>query len=223
MPAAVTDYLTANYSGYTFQKVFTDKDTSGNTAGYIVIIQYNSTPVGLKFDATGAFVKVLEQREGRDLNEHGWHHGDAFDDRDGKNRDTIALSDLPSAITSYFAANYSQDTLVKAYENRDSSIVVLSKDNGAFATVFDANGAFIKRVELPARGGHPNSIELAALPSAAQTYLTATYPNYVFKQAFEIMQNGTLHGYAVFIDANATKYAVAFDASGNFVKAITVK
>jgi len=27
----------------------------------------------------------------------------------------------------------------------------------------------------------------------------------------------------VFIDANATKYAVAFDASGNFLKAVTVK
>lgn len=34
LPAAVTDYLTADYSSYTFQKAFTDKDTSGNTAGY---------------------------------------------------------------------------------------------------------------------------------------------------------------------------------------------
>ncbi len=48
LPAAVTDYLTANYSGYAFQKAFADKDTSGTTAGYIVIIQYNDKPVGLK-------------------------------------------------------------------------------------------------------------------------------------------------------------------------------
>lgn len=75
LPVTVTDYLTANYESYIFQKAFTDKDSSGNTAGYIVIIQYNGNPVGLKFDASGTFVKVLEQREGHDLNGHGWHAG----------------------------------------------------------------------------------------------------------------------------------------------------
>lgn len=59
LPAGVTDYLTANYAAYTFQKAFTDKDTSGNTAGYVVIIQYNSKPVGLKFDATGCLCKSI--------------------------------------------------------------------------------------------------------------------------------------------------------------------
>lgn len=223
LPANVTDYLTANYAGYTFQKAFTDKDSAGNTAGYIVIINYNSKPVGLKFDATGAFVKVLEQREGHDLNGHGWHHGGRFDDRDGNKRDTVAISALPAAITSYFAANYPTDTLIKAYQNRDSSFVVLSKNGGAFATVFDAAAGFVKRVELPAHPGRPNTVELASLPATAQSYLAATYPNYVFKSAFELIQDGAVQGYAVFIDANATKYAVAFDASGNFLKAITVK
>jgi len=64
---------------------------------------------------------------------------------------------------------------------------------------------------------------LSALPATAQTYLSTTYPNYVFKQAFEVIQNGTRQGYAVFIDANGTKYALAFDASGNFIKAVTVR
>lgn len=223
LPATVTDYLTANYSGYTFQKAFTDKDTSGNVAGYIVIIQYNNNPVGLKFDASGAFVKVLEQREGHDLNGPGWHHGGAFDGRDRRGRDTIALSNLPSVITSYFASNYAQDTLIRAFKDRDSSIVVLSKNNGAFATVFDASGTFVRRIELPSKPGRTTSADLAALPSAAQTYLTNTFPNYVFKQAFSISNNGILQGYVVLIDANATKYAVEFDASGNFIRAITVK
>ena len=223
LPVGVTDYLAANYAGSTFQKAFTDKNTSGNTAGYIVIIQYNGNPVGLKFDASGTFVKVLEQREGHDLNGHGWHHGGDFDDRDGMQRDTIALRALPVGVTNYFAANYSGDSLIRAYENRDSSIIVLSKNNGAFATAFDASGNFIKRAELSSRPGHPTSIALADLPSAVQSYLTTTYPGYVFKQAFEITQDGTAQGYAVFIDANSTKYAVAFDASGNFIEAIAVK
>ena len=223
LPTVVTNYLTANYSGYAFQKAYTDKDAAGNTAGYIVIIQYNDKPVGLKFDAAGAFVKVLEQREGQDLQGHGWHHGGAFDDRDGMRRDTISLNSLPSAITSYFATNYATDTLVRAYHDRDSSIVVLTTDNGVFATVFDSNGTFIKRVELPSRTGETSAVALSALPATAQTYLSTTYPNYVFKQAFEVIQNGTRQGYAVFIDANGTKYALAFDASGNFIKAVTVR
>ena len=223
LPSVITDYLTANYAGYTFQKAFTDKDTSGNIAGYIVIIQYNGNPVGLKFDAAGTFLKVLEQREGHDLNGPGWHHGGRFDDRDGMHKDTIALNALPAGVTNYFATNYPEDTLVKAYKNKDGSIIVLSKNSGAFATEFDVSGNFIKRVELPARPGHPTSITLADLPSAAQSYLTTTYPGYVFKQAFEITQSGTVQGYAVFIEANSTSYAIAFDASGNFLEAITIR
>lgn len=223
LPSAVGNYLSANYSGYTFQKAFSDKDASGNVAGYVVIINYNGKPVGLKFDATGAFVKVLEQREGHDLEGHGWHHGGRFDDRDGLRRDTIAISALPAAVTSYFASNYAQDTLVGAFKGKDSSIIVLSINNGAYATVFNASGAFVKRAALPAHPGHPNSISADALPAATVTYLSTTYPNYVFKHAFAVKNNGTVAGYVVFIDANATKYAVEFDASGNFIKAITIR
>ena len=43
------------------------KIQSGNITGYVVIIQFDGNPVGLKFDASGNFILVLEQREGRDL------------------------------------------------------------------------------------------------------------------------------------------------------------
>jgi hypothetical protein len=74
LPSAVTDYLAANYAGYTAQKAFTVADSSGTPAGYIVIIQYNNGPVGLKFDASGNFVTVLQQKLGRDL--EGCLYGD---------------------------------------------------------------------------------------------------------------------------------------------------
>src|SRR3954468_15939355 len=67
LPSAVTDYLTTNYSGYTAQQAYSVTDSSGTATGYIVIIQYNGNPVGLKFDAAGSFVKVLEQRLGSQL------------------------------------------------------------------------------------------------------------------------------------------------------------
>ena len=223
LPATATSYLTANYAGYTFKKAYSDKDSLGNIAGYVVIINYNGKLAGLKFDVEGTFIKVLEQREGRDMKGPGWHKGGHFDDRDGKNRDTIVLAALPAAIPLWFAANYGQDTLVKAFKNKDGSYVVLSTNNSAFATVFDSTASYIKRVELPAKKGRANSIAFSALPAAAQAYLAATYPNYVFKHAFSVVNGSTLEGFAVFIDANATKYGVWFNASGSFIKATTVR
>ncbi len=224
LPAAVTDYLTANYAGYTFQKAYTEKDASGTTIGYVVIIQFNGNPMGLKFDASGNFILVLEQREGRDLGGDGWHEGGRFCNRDGQHKDTVALTSLPANVVSYFTTNYPQDTLVRAYLDRDSSYIIFSKDNGAFVTVFDSTGAFVKRVQLqPHNNGEVTNVSQNALPAVVQTYLGTTYPNYVFEQAFSFSQNGTLLGYVVAIDANGTKYAVAFDASGNFIRAITIR
>lgn len=223
LPSAVATYLDANYAGYTFKKAFTDKDAAGTVSGYVVVVMYNDKPVGLRFDATGAFVRVLEQREGRDMSGRGFHPGGHFDDRDGLRRDSIAISALPSSVTAYLSANYGQDTLVRAFKGKDSSIIVLSTNNGAYATVFNASGTFVKRSALPSHPGRPTSITQDALPAAATTYLSTTYPNYVFKHAFKMQSNGTTIGYAVFIDANGTKYGLQFDASGNFVKAITVR
>lgn len=223
LPSSVTDYLSTNYAGYTAQKAFAVKDASGTLQGYITIITFNGNPVGLKFDASGTFIQVLEQREGRDLLGKGHHEGGCFQNRDGKQRDTIALSALPSSITAYFAANYSSDTLVRAAKTRDSGYIILSKNNGLFATVFSASGSFISRVELPAPRGKANSIDQSALPANALSYLSATYPNYVFNKAFSITVNGVVQGYCVVIEANNTKYAVQFDAAGNFVKAKPVR
>jgi hypothetical protein len=223
LPSAATTYLSTNYSGYTAQKAFAIKDAAGTIQGYVAIIQYNGNPVGLKFDAAGTFVQVLEQREGHDLIGKGHHEGGCFQDRDGRQRDTIALSALPSSVTAYFAANYASDTLVRASKTRDSGYIVLSKNNGLFATVFDAAGNFVSRVDLPAQKGKANSIDQSALPANALSYLTTTYPGYVFNKAFSITVNGVVQGYCVVIEANSTKYAVQFDAAGNFVKVKTVR
>jgi len=224
LPPAITNYLASNYSGYIYQKAYTDKDSSGTITGYVVIIQFNGNPVGLKFDAAGNFIKVLEQREGRDLTGEGWHEGGRFDNRDGRHADTIQLAALPTGILSYFTANYPQDTLVRAFLNRDSSYIIFSKNNGAYVTVFTSNGTFVKRNQLePENDGNVASVTQSALPSAIQTYLSTTYPNYVFDEAFSFAANGSLLGYVVSFDANGTKYAVTFDASGNFVKAVTIR
>lgn len=223
LPVAVGTYLSANYNGYTASKAF-KIDSAGTTTGYVVAIQYNSKPVALKFDANGNFAKVLEQREGRDLQgPGGYHDGGMFEGRGGKQKDTVALTALPAGVQSYLSANYTADTLVKAFKNSDNSLVVISKNNGIFATTFSSAGTFIQRMELPARKGKANAVAQSALPAGVATYLTATYPNYVFKYAFALQQNNVLQGYVVVIDANNTKYAVQFDATGVFVKAATIR
>lgn len=221
--ASIGSYLTANYPGYTFQKAFKVLDASDVLAGYVVIIQFESKPVGLKFDASGTFVKVLEQRERRDLKGKGWRPGGRFDLRDGLGRDTIALSALPAGIKTYFSANYAQDTLLHALSVKDGGYVVISSNKGMFATIFKSDYSLIKRVQLPAPGGKEAPIAQSALPANVLSYLSATYPSYVFGKAFVSKNNSAVQGYVVLIDANGTKYAIRFDASGNFVKNLAIK
>jgi hypothetical protein len=219
LPSAVTSYITANYNGAVFSKAFALKNNSGGLSGYAVVVYYNNTPVGLLFDVAGSFIKVLEQREKCDLGGPGWHLGGRFEHRDGRHRDTIALSALPVAITNYFASNYPGDTLLHVFRKRDSSIVVISKNNGLFGTAFDGNSNFINRIQLPPRPGMPQPIDISAVPATVVNYLSQSYPGYVLDKAFALAHNGNINGYLIIIDANNLKYAVLFDGSGNFLQA----
>lgn len=224
LPASASAYITANYAGYTFNKAFILKNIDGTTKAYVAIIFYNDKPVAIQFDSNGNFVRVLEQRERGDLGMGGgWHDGGRFRHRDGRCRDTIALNLLPVSILTYMTLNYPTDTLIKAFANvHDSSVVVISKNNGLFATVFSSTGVFVRRVSLPTPPGICQPIEQSALPATITAYLSTTYPNYVFEKAFVAYRSGAIQGYVVIINANNTKYAVRFDASGNFVAVRTI-
>lgn len=224
LPTSIKTYIEANYSGSTFLKAFKiAKDTTQASVTYVVAIKFNNKPVALQFDGNGTFIKVLELREKRDLKGLGWHLGGFFEHRDGKHRDTIAVSSLSSAIKLYFATTYAQDTLLHAVVNKDGSIIVFSKNDSYYATAFSSAGIFIKRVKIPTHAGKGIELKATQLPAAAQTYLSTTYPNYVLEKAFAINLNSTLKGYLVLIDANSTKYALQFDANGQFVSAITIR
>ncbi|HNP20493.1 MAG TPA: hypothetical protein PKM63_08800 [Panacibacter sp.] len=79
LPAVITDYLLSAYTGYIAQQAYAVTDSAGNASGYIVIIQYKGQPVGLAFDVSGNFVKVLEQKLGRELEGCLGHGGDRGD------------------------------------------------------------------------------------------------------------------------------------------------
>lgn len=220
LPTAVGTYLTANYAGYNFLKAFKTLDSAKAVNGYVVIVNFNSKPVGLKFDATGTFVKVLEQRAGHDLKGGpGFHPGGPFQDRDGKGRDTVAISALPAAVTTFFSTTYPTDTLLHADLGPDTTYILISKNNGLFATAITKTGTLIKRIAIDKHPGPATPVAQSALLSAITTYLTATYPGYVFDKAFAEKSGTTVQAYVVFINVNDTRYAVKLDVSGTFVNA----
>jgi hypothetical protein len=227
LPDSITAYLNSNYAGYGFVKAYEIKDSAGTIGGYVLIISFNGKPVGLLFDAAGKFQRVLEQRERGDMQGEGWHHGGRFDDRDGLHRDTVALSALPSSITAYLASNEPSDTLVRAYLDKDSSWLVITKNNGLFANIFNSSGEFVKRVSLTPSGlsySTPvlQNVSKDSLPVSSLSFLTTTFPNYVFESAVSLTVNGQLQGFVVVIDANNTKYSTWFDASGNLVAILPI-
>lgn len=220
---SIKAYVEANYDDALFRKAFVVRN-SGGVVAYIIIIQYNGRPVALLFNAEGEFKKVLEQREKRDLRGPGHHHGGLFEYRDGQHRDTIALANLAAVIKTYIAVNLSGENFVRAFRCKDGHFVIITRSEGhVYANIFTASGAFKKRVQLTHRHAHHIAIEFTQLSQAAINYLTETYPNYVFKKAFKISVNGSVVGYLAIVDANNTKYAVEFDATGKFVSAKTIR
>lgn len=224
LPTAISTYLTTNYAGYTAGKAF-KIDSASVTTGYIVVIKYNTNFVALKFTASGTFVAALEQRDKADINGRGFHEGGPFDDRDGRHKDTVAISALPSTITAAFTKAYPSDTLLHAAVTPDSTYILISKNKGLYTTAISKTGTVLRHVAMPnPPAGHCviASVAQTSLPSNVLTYLTTTYPSYVFNAAFKISVNDALKGYAVFITSNSTRYVVNFDNSGNFVSTITV-
>ncbi|RKR85501.1 hypothetical protein BDD43_5772 [Mucilaginibacter gracilis] len=224
LPAAIGTYLTANYAGYTFQKAFKLSTQAGVADGYVVVILFNGKPVAIKFDAAGAFVTELEQCEGHDLGGGpGWHPGGRFDDRDGAHRDTVAISALPAAVKTLFATSYPTDTLLHAALNMDGSYSVISANKGLFVTNVSATGTLINRIQVYPHPNNRTAVVASALLPAITTYLTTTFPGYVFDKAFAEKANTTVLGYDVFITVNGTRHAVEFDATGKFVRNIVIR
>jgi hypothetical protein len=223
LPAAIGTYLTANYSGYTFKMAFKVVDSVGTTTDYIVVIRYNGAPVGLKFTAAGVFEKVLEQQDGHQMRGEPWRPGVPFGDRDGRMKDTVALTAVPSVVINAFKQSYPSDTLMHASITPDSTYILISRNKGIYATDISSTGKILSRKELlPPGGPAPWLLTQDKLPAAIVTYLTTTYPGYVFNGALVLGWSANLRGYEVFITDNNTYYDVQFDSSGKFVKAITL-
>lgn len=222
VPSTAIAFADSNYAGYSFINAYQIRDSTGTIGGYVLLVRYDGKPVGLLFDAGGNFVRVLEQRERGDMNGPGWHRGGRYGNRDGRHADSVSLTALPSPITSYLSANYPGDTLVRAYRDVDSGYLVITQDNVLYANLFSTAGTFEKRVSLYHDQHVVAAVTDSELPAAIVSYLNNTYPAYVLDNGYAFVYDQSIQGYIVVIDANNTKYALEFDASGNFLAAITI-
>jgi hypothetical protein len=217
LPASVQQYQTMNYQQNDQLSAYTISDKDGNLKSYISIIRYNERPVALEYSFIGTFKKVLEQREWADLDNDGWHIGGLFEDRDGNNRDVVNLNFLPDEIKNYMTNNYPDDIIVRAFQTKEDAIVVISKNNGGFANVFNKNLELQKHLSICDVNCQLEDIEKSSVSSKVLTTLSNTFPNYIFNYADMMNVNGASMGNLILINANNTRYVVTFDSNGNLL------
>lgn len=136
LPAAITNYLSANYPGYVFKEAET-LAANGKLVGYEVEIVLNNTKFELYFDALGTFLSLDSERNDKD------------NDDDDK-YSAIAQSALPAAVTIYLTTNYAGYTFVSAEVEKNAAGTVTGYEvkftlgGKAYEAEFNAAGAFIK-------------------------------------------------------------------------------
>jgi hypothetical protein len=217
LPTAVQQYQTENYQQNDQLSAYTISDKDGNLKSYVSIIRYNERPVALEYNFLGTFKKVLEQREWADLDNEGWHIGGLFEDRDGNNRDVVNLNLLPDEIKNYMTNNYPDDIIVRAFQTKEEAKIVISKNNGGFANVFNKNLELQKHLSICDANCQLEDIEKSNFSTNLLKNLSNTFPNYIFDYADKMNVNGVSMGNLIFINANNTRYAVTVDVNGNIL------
>ncbi|MBK8442786.1 MAG: PepSY-like domain-containing protein [Sphingobacteriales bacterium] len=214
LPAAVTDYITANYAGTTIQHAAVTDDGS-----YIVAVSAGTgKPTILIFDANGVFV------------EEGKPHGNG--QGNGGNHPPkptpIDVATLPTAVTDYVAANYAGATVEHAAVTDNGNFIVAVSTGTGKPTilVFDANGVFLQEGKPHFGGGNgqgnggnhppkPTPIDVTTLPAAVTDYVAANYAGATVSNA-AVADNGN---FIVAVSTGTGKPTILiFDANGVFLQ-----
>lgn len=227
LPVAVTTYITTNYAGATI------KDARQNAKGeYLVAITVNSTIKVLSFKADGTFVKELTARPAKDDSTH--HAGP-------NSLTTVAVSSLPTAITTYITTNYAGATIKEAAKDATGNYLVgILVNSNVKVLSFKADGTFLKAVGgKPMAGDSTNhhkptpgdtthhtqpgstTVAVSSLPAAIGTYISTNYSGATIERAG---QEGTNKDYVVSIlTADKKRVLLLFGSDGTFIKVLTHK
>ena len=131
LPAAITDYIVANYAGASIERA----GTSAEKGIYAVAIKKaDETFAGVIFDLEGNFLKERTR---------------------GRKGTPVAAEDLPSAITDYIAANYDGATVAKAFTHEDGrfGVLLILTDETFQGVGFDTDGNFVGEFSMKNKRG----------------------------------------------------------------------
>ncbi|OIN56408.1 PepSY-like domain-containing protein [Arsenicibacter rosenii] len=198
LPAAITGYITTNYAGATVD--YAAKDDDGN---YFVGITQSGTRKALLFNADGTFNHEVSLKKGPGKGPGG--------KRDSLSQ--IAITNLPSAITSYISANYAGATINMAVKDDNRGYLVMITVNDTKKTLlFNTDGTFNQELVKVLRG-KLTEVAAADLPAAITTYITTNYAGATVKKAGKLSDGQ----YVVSIKpASGNPVDLLFAADGTF-------
>lgn len=151
----------------------------------------------------------------------GGHHGHGGPKGKGGGKMTqIDVTSLPSNVTSYISTNYVGST-VKHAAKTDSgyyAVHIVLTDSTHKGLLFDASGNFLR--EKSGKGHKGTSVDVASLPSAIATYVSANYAGSTITKAM-VSSEGK---YGVLVTkSDDTKVLLGFDSAGAFLNELTPK
>ncbi|MGA0560734.1 PepSY-like domain-containing protein [Larkinella sp. VNQ87] len=200
LPTAVSSYISANYTGATIE--YAAQDDNGN---YLVSITQNGERKALLFNADGSFNEELAFRNRKGRNGGGKGQRSKLEE--------IAVTELPSAITSYISTNYAgAEIKTAAQDSTRGYLVMITVDDQNKTLLFNTDGSFNKEVSKPLKGRF-TSVAVADLPASVTSYVTTNYAGSTIKQAVQ-EEDGDL---IVWVKTSDSKYvALLFASDGTF-------
>lgn len=133
----------------------------------------------------------------------------------------VDVADLPTAITAYIAANYTDATVNRAgtLENGNYVVKITKADATHAGLVFDADGVFVE--EKTGKGGSRGTeVAVADLPAAVTDYIAANYAGATIKKAIANEEGKFL---LIVQKTDESFVGVGFEADGTFISEMTRK
>jgi hypothetical protein len=132
----------------------------------------------------------------------------------------IDITALSASITSYINTNYARATIRFAgTDDKAQTVVGLTDINGVRAgLLFDANGAFVQKLEKFGEKSKLTEVAVSALPASITSYVTTNYAGFTIKRA----GTNTEGNYIVGLDNGTDHKVVKFDAMGKFVEEMAI-
>ena len=130
----------------------------------------------------------------------------------------IEITALAASITSYINTNYAGATIKFAgKDDKGQTVVGLEVSGVRTGLLFDANGAFIQKLEKFSEKSKLTEVAVTALPASVSAYVTSKYAAYSIKRA------GTDADGNYIVGLKGTDHKVLkFDAAGKFIEELAI-